>query len=186
MNQTGKNPALRLFFALWPNEPVRATLARWLPPLQALCGGSPMRADTLHSTLVFLGAVDASKLEALLLAAQEVAGKSFQIEFDMARYWGHNHILYAAPQHVPAALVELQGELERCLRKHRFNFESREFKPHVTLLRHSKWTDAPLPEMPVVGWRAREFVLVQSLGDERGARYEVLARFALDKDGGVK
>lgn len=174
-----KNPSLRLFFALWPDEAVRSELSRWQPPLQALCGGSPMSADTLHSTLVFLGAVEASRLEALLLAAQEVAGKPMQIEFDVARYWGHNHILYAAPQHVPAALVELQSELERRLRKHRFGFEAREFKPHVTLLRHSKWTDAPLPGMPVVRWPVREFALVQSLGDERGARYEVLARFAL-------
>lgn len=87
---------------------------------------------------------------------------------------------------MPAALLELQGELERRLRKHRFNFEAREFKPHVTLLRHAKWTDVPLPEMPEVCWQAREFVLVQSLGDERGARYEVLARFALDMDGVAK
>lgn len=179
MKSLEKNPSLRLFFALWPDEPVRAALTDWQPPLQALCGGSPMRADTLHSTLLFLGEVDANKLEALLLAAQEVAGKPMQIEFDVARYWGHNHILYAAPQHVPPALVELQSELERRLRKHHFSFDPREFKPHVTLLRHSKWTDEPLPDMPAVRWPVREFALVQSLGDEWGARYEVLARFAL-------
>jgi 2'-5' RNA ligase len=174
-----KNPSLRLFFALWPGEPVREALAAWQPPLWELCGGRVMHADTLHSTLLFLGQVEAHRLEALLLAAQEVAGLAFEVEFDVARYWGHNHILYAAPQQVPAALVELQGELVRRLRKHRFAFDPREFKPHVTLLRHSQWSDAPLPEMPVVRWPVREFALVQSLGDEQGARYEVLARFAL-------
>lgn len=92
MNQTEKNPALRLFFALWPDEVVRTALSGWQPPLQELCGGSPMQSDTLHSTLVFLGAVDVNKLEALQLAAQEVAGRAFEVRFDVARYWGHNHI----------------------------------------------------------------------------------------------
>jgi 2'-5' RNA ligase len=180
MNSIEEKTSLRLFFALWPDEAVRAALAAWQLPLRELCGGDVMRADTLHSTLVFLGEIAAHRQEALLLAAQEVEGRAFEIEFDVARYWGHNHILYAAPQHAPAALVELQGELVRCLRKHRFAFDPREFKPHVTLLRHSKWTDAPLPEMPAVRWPVREFALVQSQGDERGARYEVLARFSLD------
>lgn len=179
MNQTEKNSALRLFFALWPDEAACAGLSGWQPPLQALCGGKAMRADTLHSTLLFLGEIDPARLESLLLAAQEVGGRPFSVEFDVARYWGHNHIAYAAPQQVPAALVELERELEQRLRKHRFRFDAREFKPHVTLLRHSKWSDEPLPELPPVLWRVREFVLVQSLGDERGARYEVLARFPL-------
>ncbi len=180
MNSTEDKTSLRLFFALWPDEPVRAALAAWQPPLCGLCGGSPMRDDTLHSTLLFLGQVQAHRLEALLLAAQEVEAGVFEIEFDVARYWGHNHILYAAPQYVPEMLVELQSELELRLRKHRFAFDPREFKPHVTLLRHAQWSDTPLPGMSAVRWPVREFALVQSLGDERGARYEVLARFALD------
>lgn len=138
-----------------------------------------MRADTLHSTLVFLGEVAAHRLEALRLAAQEVTGTAFEIEFDIARYWGHNHIVYAAPQLVPIELTELVRTLEQHLRKHRFHFEPREFKPHVTLLRHAQWSDAPLPMMDSVRWPAREFVLVQSLSDEQGPRYEVLARFKL-------
>lgn len=138
-----------------------------------------MRADTLHSTLVFLGEVDAHRLEALQLAAQAVTGSAFEIEFDVARYWGHNHIVYAAPQTVPIELTELVRTLEQHLHKHHFHFEPREFKPHVTLLRHARWSDAPLPQMNTVRWPVREFVLVQSLSDEQGARYEVLARFGL-------
>jgi 2'-5' RNA ligase len=138
-----------------------------------------MRADTLHSTLVFLGEVEPRRLEALQLAAREVSGKPFGIGFDAARYWGHNHIVYAAPQRVPEALCALVKELESRLRKHRFRFEAREYKPHVTLLRHSKWSDTPLPEMAAVHWPVADFVLVQSLRDENGPHYEVLARFEL-------
>lgn len=179
MNPNDRKPSVRVFFALWPTATARAALAAWQVPLRNLCGGSEMRADTLHSTLVFLGEVESQRLETLLLAAQEVAGARFEIEFDVARYWGHNHIVYAAPRQVPAELTGLVHELERHLRKYRFNFEPREFKPHVTLLRHAQWSDAPLPQMDTVPWPAREFVLVQSLSDEQGAHYKVLSRFGL-------
>lgn len=170
---------MRVFFALWPDASVREQLAAWQPGLGEFCGGRVMRADTLHCTLVFLGEVEARRLEALQLAAQEVEWKAFEVEFDVARYWGHNHIVYAAPQRIPDELNELVGGLEQRLRKHHFCFEARDYKPHVTLLRHAQWSDAPLPALPAVRWPVSEFVLVRSLGDGRGARYEVLARFAL-------
>lgn len=170
---------VRVFFALWPSAAVRSALSSWRLPLRGLCGGDPMRADTLHSTLVFLGEVEAHRLEALLLAAREVEGRRFEVEFDVARYWGHNHIVYAAPQQVPTALADLVTDLELHLRKHRFRFEPREYKPHVTLLRHSRWRDESLPGMAAVRWPVRDFALVQSLRDERGPHYRVLARFKL-------
>lgn len=177
MKETSKEPVRRLFFALWPDAAGRAALAGWQPPLRELCGGSTMRADTLHVTLVFLGEVAERRLESLLLAAQETAARSFELVLTSAHYWGHNHIVYAAPETVPVPLADLVGELERNLRRHRFHFEDRPYKPHVTLLRHAKWSDEPLPPMPAVRWPVAGFVLVQSLGSEQGARYEVLARF---------
>lgn len=170
---------MRVFFALWPNAAERAAMAAWQPPLRKLCSGKAMRPDTLHATLVFLGDIAVHRLEALKLAAQEVEGEPFELCFDSARYWGHNHIAYAAPSVVPAPLSLLVCDLERRLRAHRFRFDRREYKPHVTLLRHAQWSDEPLPEMPAAIWRAHDFALVQSLSDEQGARYKVLARFPL-------
>lgn len=138
-----------------------------------------MRADTLHATLVFLGDVVQHRLEALQLAAQEVQGEPFDLVFDAARYWGHNHIVYAAPHEVPPQLVQLVHGLEQHLLKHRFHFDKRTYKPHVTLLRHAQWSDEPLPEMGKVVWRVKSFALVQSASDEQGANYRVLARFSL-------
>jgi RNA 2',3'-cyclic 3'-phosphodiesterase len=170
---------VRLFFAVWPSESERAALAAWQSSLRDLCGGREMRADTLHSTLVFLGEVAGHRLEALRLAAQEVSGRDFGLNLTTAHYWGHNHIVYAAPQTTPPQLAELVTGLERSLRKHRFRFDDRPYKPHVTMLRNAQWSDAKLPPMPAVRWQVGDFVLVQSLSDERGARYKVLARFPL-------
>lgn len=179
MDDGKKTRPVRVFFALWPQAAQRAALAAWQAPLKKLCGGKAMRADTLHSTLVFLGDVAPHRLEALQLAAREVAVAPFEVCFDVARYWGHNHIAYAAPDEVPELLRQLVSELEQKLRRHRFRFDRRSYQPHVTLLRHARWDDHPLPMPPAVRWRVREFVLVQSLTDENGARYEVLARFPL-------
>jgi 2'-5' RNA ligase len=177
MKRIQNESSRRLFFALWPIDAERAALSAWQLPLCELCGGSPMRADTLHTTLVFLGEVAEHRLESLQLAAQETDFRRFELQLTAAHYWGHNRIVYAAPGTPPPLLAELVRDLERNLRRHRFRFEDRPYKPHVTLLRHAKWSDAPLPPMPAVRWQAREFVLVQSPGGEQGARYEVLARF---------
>jgi len=169
----------RVFFALWPQAEECAALAAWLPPLQKLCGGRLTPDDKLHNTLVFLGDVELERLEALKLAAQEVSGAEFQLTFDTARYWGHNHIVYAAPSSVPKKLDQLVNKLEQSLLHHRFKFDKRAYKPHVTLLRHAHWTDSPLPVVQTVVWKMSDFVLVQSVSGEQGVRYEILARFPL-------
>ncbi len=169
----------RVFFALWPNDAERAAIAAWQPALHRLCGGRSMRAGTLHATLLFLGDVVQHRLEALQLAAQEAEGRHCDLAFDVAHYWGHNHIVYASASTVPQQLAQLVQVLEQRLKKHHFHFDKRPFKPHVTLLRHAQWSDAPLPEMQRVAWKIRDFALVQSVPDEEGANYRVLARFPL-------
>ncbi|MDP1635902.1 MAG: RNA 2',3'-cyclic phosphodiesterase [Gallionellaceae bacterium] len=183
MNQL-EYPSVRVFFALWPSAAECSALAAWQLPLRGLCGGRMMRADTLHATLVFLGEVAAHRLEALRLAAQEVEAEAFGLRFEAAHYWGHNHIVYASPNSVPPQLAELVCCLEQRLVKHHFRFDHRPYKPHVSLLRNARWSDALLPVMPVVCWQVHEFVLVQSLRDAGGACYEVLARFPLVVAGG--
>jgi 2'-5' RNA ligase len=174
-----RESSIRLFFALWPNSAERAAMAEWQAPLRRLCGGRVMLPETLHTTLVFLGDVFEHRLEALRLAAQEVTGRGFELNLATAHYWGHNHIVYAAPDSAPQELADLVSELEQNLHKHRFHFEARPYKPHVTMLRNAQWSDAPLPPMRAVRWKISDFVLVQSLRDEEGAHYEVLARFEM-------
>lgn len=179
---TAEHPdnAVRVFFALWPTEQERTGLAAWQPVLGKLCGGKATRPGNLHATLVFLGGVAEHRLESLKLAAQEVQGKKFDLCLDLAHYWGHNHIVHAAPSVIPPQLPPLVRSLEQRLVRHRFHFDNRpEYKPHITLLRHARWTDAPLPAMPKVSWHIVSFALVQSRNSDDGVVYQVLERFAL-------
>lgn len=179
-----EHPSVRVFFALWPAAAERGRLAAWQEPLHRLCGGRLMQRATLHATLVFVGVVEQPRLEALQLAAQEVDGERFALCFDEARYWGHNHIVYAAPRDVPQQLARLVGALEQRLARHHFKFDSREYKPHATLLRNAQWSDAPLPALPPVRWQVRDFALVQSVQQDGLSSYRVLARFPLAAGGG--
>jgi 2'-5' RNA ligase len=172
-----KADTARIFFALWPTDAERLALVDWQTSLHPLCGGRVMRPDSLHATLVFIGTIEVARLEALKLAAEEVSAARFELCFDVARYWGHNHILYAAPGDAPDKLLQLVRELERHLIAHHFKFEQRDYKPHITLLRNARWTDDPLPPMPPVCWQVKEFVLVQS-GE---VNYRVLAHFPLSE-----
>ena len=179
----------RVFFALWPTAAERAQLAAWQAPLKRLCGGRAMRGETLHNTLVFIGDVELYGLEVLQLAAQEVAGEGFELCFDEARYWEHNHIVYAAPSHTPQQLTQLVDALEQRLTANRFKFAShhpvsRDYQPHVTLLRNARWSDTPLPAMQPASWQIGDFALVQSAPRNGLANYRVLARFPLRATGG--
>lgn len=138
-----------------------------------------MHVETLHSTLVFIGNIDKSRLESLHLAGLEVNGQPFELRLDLARYWGHNHIVYAAPFHLPKSLAHLVQSLQQSLAKHGFKFDPREYRPHVTLVRNARWNEAPLPEMRPVCWQIKDFVLVQSLSHQGRVAYRVLDRFPL-------
>ena len=184
METADRNRKARVFFALWPADAERAALAEWQPALLQLCGGRAMRADTLHATLAFIGEIGQHRLEALQLAAQEVEADGFDLCFDTARYWGHNHIVYAAPNRAPPQLEHLVGALQQRLTAHRFRFDRRAHKAHVTLLRNARWMDAPLPAKQPAQWQIRDFTLVQSAHREGLMKYSVLARFPLCPPGG--
>ncbi|MGA7593592.1 MAG: RNA 2',3'-cyclic phosphodiesterase [Gallionella sp.] len=179
MAEPSDNPNAKVFFALWPSAAERDRLAAWQKPLQRLCGGRAMRSDSLHNTLVFIGNVGLARLEALQRAAQEVGVQGFELCFDAAHYWKHNHIVYAAPGHPPTQLAQLVDALEQHLSAQGFSFDQREYQPHVTLFRNARWSDVPRPEMLPVCWQARDFALVQSVSRDGLADYRVLAKFPL-------
>ena len=183
MSQPPDNLIARVFFALWPTAAEGGALAAWQAPLKHLCGGRAMRGESLHLTLVFIGGIEQTRLESLRLAAQEVSAQGFELSFDVAHYWGRNHIVYAAPGRVPPQLAQLVSALEHSLAEHGFKFDGHEHKPHITLLRNARWTGAALDAMQPVRWQVRDFALMQSVPQGGWMGYDVLARFPLKATG---
>lgn len=163
---------MRLFFAFWPDEGVRAHLAHWSRELHAVCGGRPTLPQNLHVTLAFLGSVEDARVAEVERAAGEIAPRAATLVLDKPGYWKHNRIAWAGATVVPAGLQALVAELRSALERSQIGFDKKGFVSHVTLLRDAREPQA-MPELAPIEWRLDGFALVQSVTLPRGSRYEI-------------
>src|SRR5579883_2626157 len=83
-------PTDRLFFAIFPDEPARETIARLAQAVGKQHGlrGKPLSPDRLHITLHHLGdyaELPAGLVEDAMLAAGALLAAPFDVEFDHVR-----------------------------------------------------------------------------------------------------
>lgn len=168
---------VRLFFALWPSDPIRLNLWDLGGKLQKIWNGRRMKPDTLHLTLVFLGDTPVARLDELKKLAADIKGKKFSMELDRASCWRHNKVGFASPEEIPLELPMLVHSLEDSLEAQGFAFDARPYKPHVTLLRNTRCT-TQVPFVPVT-WKVEEFALIASSTTEQGVNYRLLGRWPL-------
>ena len=164
---------MRLFFALWPDDAVRAQLVHWSRELHALCGGRATRPENLHVTLVFLGSIGEARVPEVERAAGEVAPRAFSLLLDRPGYWKRHRIAWAGASVVPPELDALVAGLRGALTRSDIAFDSKGFASHVTLLRDARQPKT-LPALDPIPWNAGGFSLVRSQPQPRGSRYEVL------------
>lgn len=168
---------LRLFFALWPDADTRVALDRTGKWLHQHWEGRRTRPETLHLTLVFLGTVDASRLDALRELAALVRAEKFALNLDQAGCWRHNRVGWLGAGETPPALATLVADLESRLQSSLFRFDKRAFVPHITLLRKARCADVPACRQ--VGWPVERFVLVESQSTESGVQYQIVGEWPL-------
>jgi len=168
---------LRLFFALWPDSDTRAALDHTGKWLHKHWEGRRTRAETLHLTLVFLGAVDVSRLNALRELAAQIRAEAFTLHLDQAGCWGHNRVGWLGAGETPPALAILLADLENRLESSLFRFDKRAFVPHITLLRKARC--AEVPACRPVEWPVHRFVLVESQSTDSGVQYQIVGEWPL-------
>uniref|UniRef100_E6QHE9 2',5' RNA ligase n=1 Tax=mine drainage metagenome TaxID=410659 RepID=E6QHE9_9ZZZZ len=149
---------MRVFFALWPDESVRAHLEEVAKLLHRECGGKKTRGESIHLTLVFLGEVE--KIDPLLEIASKLSANAFEIKVNRTGYWKHNRIAWAGMAECPELAV-LVASLQAALSSAGFEFDERNHFPHVTLVRKAEEPKA-LPDFEPFSWQATEFCLVGS------------------------
>ena len=174
----GKEPKLRLFFALWPDAATRCALHARARALHAECGGRLMRRDTIHLTLAFLGDTPVRELERLRALAAQLGGQRFTFALDRVGGWKRNRILWSGPSVAQPALIALAQGLARSLREAGFVLDERAFAPHVTLVRNADAAPAEAQVEPL-RWDVDEFVLVASERSAAGAHYRTIGRWPL-------
>ena len=171
----------RVFFALWPDQLAQEQLGEMAQRLQSVGGGRRTRTETIHLTLVFLGEVASSRLDALRLAADAIESnraRGFDLVIDEIRYWKHNRIAWAGARKIPQELLALVNALQNSLATAGFAFDKQAYVPHITLVRKARCHELPDLAEPIV-WRAREWVLVQSEPASDGSVYTPIGRWTL-------
>jgi 2'-5' RNA ligase len=170
----------RLFFALWPGEDQRGSLARVQRGL-AVSKGRPVHPQDIHVTLVFLGQVPPERRGCVERAAGQAAAQApagpFELVLDRIGCFPRARVLWCGADLCPPPLAALVASLTKELETCGFSPERRPYRPHATLVRKA----APLrsrPLEPPVRWPVEGFVLVASR-DRGPPRYEVLSRWGL-------
>ena len=175
----------RLFFALWPDDAVRAQMADAAHRLRAQYAprGRWLGEHRYHLTLQFLG--DSDHLRQDLAddarkAAASVRSAAFDLSLDRAGSFRGSKVWWLGCERTPDGLQGLWDALGLALAKERVRLRaSHALTPHVTLLRDAT---ATLPDTPIepVAWPVREFVLIHSQLGSRNA-YDVMQRWPLDQ-----
>ena len=159
-----------------PDAGVREQLLQLQKDLDQ-AGGRPVPAENLHLTLLFLGNVEADKIDAVRNIATEISARRFDLVLDTIGGFRQNNvrILWTGPSELPPELGALHQSLRRQVRKIGLRVKKEAYRPHVTLMRKTDlWKG--LPEKPSLGirWTASHFALMASELLPSGARYKVL------------
>lgn len=168
----------RLFFASWPGDALRESLAPRIRSLQPDGLGRPQRPDQWHVTLEFLGPVPASRVAVAREAAAQVRAAPCEIVFDAVEFWRRPEVLCLVARVLPPALGSLVEQLRTSLAGRGFEPESRPFRAHLTLARKVEHPLGPVTFEPLV-WPVADFALVESITDRSGSIYTPLTTWRL-------
>lgn len=154
-----KQPAHKLFFALWPDAATRQALVRLQQPVR----GRLIPPDKLHLTMAFLGQQPAAALPLLQAILAASAMPALTLHIDCYGYFTRPRIAWAGMRAPPAALLAAQADLMARLEAAGFSAATHgEFRPHVTLAREAEAAPAVFGAAPVV-WQVAGLALVESM-----------------------
>lgn len=168
----------RLFFALWPDEASRRALAAKARTLAPECGGHPLPAENMHVTLAFLGNVGEARRDALIALTQSWPAVTGTWRLDQLGHFPKPRIVWAGSRMPSPDLIALNTRLWQALADHGFTPPSREFTPHVSLLRQAERPASQASLTPPIVWHYDHLALVESRPEAGGSRYHTLARSA--------
>lgn len=174
----------RLFTGLELPDPVAGALA-------LARGGVPgarwMEPSDYHVTLRFVGDVDEGVARDIAETLGEIRRAPFEVRFEgLSWFGGDKPRALVALVRADAALVELQADQERRMRRIGLAPETRKYTPHVTLARLRRVRPRTVADylasrggLAVEGFAAERFVLYSSRESVGGGPYVVEAAWPL-------
>ena len=180
---TAPSTTIRLFFALdataqaSPLLAIQQQLLRDISHPESCSKPSPVSAENLHLTLLFLGNQPMSLIPQLSQQAarviENVAIRPFSIQLDRLGLFPKAKVAWIAPSQPPEPLLQLEAQLRRAVAALGISVEERPYRPHVTLLR--KATKLHAGTVTPITLQARALHLYESRSTPDGVRYIQLA-----------
>lgn len=167
----------RLFFALWPDQVVRARIEALAAGLR-LSQGRRVPMNNVHITLVFLGAVETAQRVCVESGADKVEADPFDLRLDQLGCWPRSQVLWLGASVLPPELTRLAASLHQGIARCGVKLDPRPFHAHLTLMRRVRRARRGGSVEPVV-WPVGDFALVESITRTEGAAYEVLKTWGL-------
>lgn len=165
----------RLFFALYPPEPLRQTI--YTIGQQQDIKGNKHPPEMLHMTLAFLGNVPSSKVDDLITAVAPLSThKAFTIQLNQLNVWKKPRLMCLMPESPPSALIQCVQHLTQLLSPYGYCAEKRPYSPHVTLMRHYPKEAARYNmrlDIPIT-WQVDNFCLMRSENTPKGVKYQLI------------
>lgn len=169
MRPPARTDRLRLFFALWPEDAVRQSLAQAARELRG-CPGRAVPPANFHLTLAFLADVSPERLPTLHALGDRLVLPAFTLTLDRWGSFPGPGVLWLGPSAVPQALVSFEQVLWAELSVLGFRRDHPGFVPHVTLRRRAGRA-VPASAPAAVRWRVGGWALVRSTRDTGASAY---------------
>jgi 2'-5' RNA ligase len=166
-----KQKTVRLFFALWPNAPVRDQLLEASSEIRFKHAGRRIPKANLHLTLHFIGNTYVENAYCLQDIASQVVIEPFSIQLDRAGQFKRAGIVWLGCSAPPTELFELHHQLGRLLCHCDYQLEKRPYRPHVTLSKKASLFEEKTLTTPV-NWSVRGFSLISSQQDRQSVFYQ--------------
>jgi len=168
----------RIFFALWPDEAARASIASLAREVAHASGGRGTPADKIHLTLAFLGQQPAARIPVLHRLAGGIDHPGFVLALDEIGCFPRTGITWLGASSAQSGLAALHQQLRLALQGDGFPVDERPYAPHLTLARRSRIPLQRLLKEPI-SWSVRSFALVASDLAASGSSYRTVAEWRL-------
>lgn len=172
----------RLFFGLDAHSQSKA-LQRLQQ--QLALAASPVVADNLHLTVLFLGAVDEERLPRLYQLGAQVASQQagFRVVLDQLGVFPQAKVAWVGPSQAPRQLLELEQALRAGVLALGLPLDERPYRPHLTLYRKARPQPSSAGPCSPITLPVSGFHLYESCSTPDGVQYQKLASWQFTRTG---
>jgi 2'-5' RNA ligase len=169
---------VRLFFALWPDTTLRASLQDAADSIVLNSAARRVPTANLHLTLHFIGNVYFDDMACMRSQARLVDAAAFRLSINTQGCFARPRVAWLGCSDIPEALTDLHRQLGARLQSCGYQPEARPYHPHITVARKVAAIDDDHGFKPLC-WQVDNFALIEVQSSANGVQYRVVETWPL-------